>query len=121
MRRRQQLSARALTFKLAAALEQYEADVRALVDNWLDRDLYRRLEEELKQLRIYCASLPRLSVSWMDVLVSRARLMQALVRRGVQVPGPTREARLLGEHLAAVEGLRRRCLRMMGAQSVVLT
>lgn len=111
-----EFSARVTTFKLAAALERYEMDVRALADTWLDLRLAQRLQRELKELRIYCASLPKLSVSWVAVLVSHARLLQSL--RGRRGPAP---AALLHEHLTAVDGLHKRCLRMMGAQGVVLT
>lgn len=111
-----EFSTRVVTFKLAAALEKYEMDLRALAESWLDPELFRRLQEEFGELRILGASLPRLSVSWVAVLVSRTKLLQALCSR----TGPSL-ATVLQEHLAAVEGLRRRCLRLIGAQSVVLT
>lgn len=107
-----EFSARVVTFKLAAALERYELDLRALADTWLDAELFRRLRDEFSDLRILGASLPRLSVSWVEVLLSRARLLQALGGRSA----PLLPA--LQEHLAAVEGLRKRCLRLIGAQSV---
>ena len=109
-----EFSTRVVTFKLAAALEQYEMDLRALADTWLDLDLFRRMQEEFSALRILGASLPKLSVSWVAVLVSRARLLQALCSR----TAPTMAA--LHEHLLAVESLRKRCLRTMGAQAGAL-
>jgi hypothetical protein len=105
-------SARVITFKLAAALERYEVDLRALTDTWLDAELFRRLRDEFSELRILGASLPKLSVSWVEVLLSRARLLQALGGR------PALLLPALQAHLAAVEGLHRRCLRMIGAQTV---
>jgi len=105
-------SARVITFKLAAALERYEMDLRALTDTWLDAELFCRLRDEFSELRILGASLPKLSVSWVEVLLSRARLLQALGGRSAQL------LPALQEHLAAVEGLHRRCLRMIGAQTV---
>jgi hypothetical protein len=116
--RLQKFSAHVLTFKLAAALEQYEVDVSRLVDTWLDTELYRQLEEELKELRLYCASLPKLTVSWVAVLLSRARLLHAL---SSHIPyAHTAAPRLLYEHLRAVETLRKRCLRMLGAEPVLV-
>jgi hypothetical protein len=103
-------STRVLTFKLAAALERYEMDLGELAQRWLDPELLRRMQEEFAQLRILGASVPRLSVAWVAVLVSRTRLLHALRGR----TGPALAA--LQEHLAAVDGLRRRCLRTMGAQ-----
>lgn len=110
-----EFSTRVVTFKLAAGLERYEMDLRRLAGEFLDAQLWRRLQSEFGELRILGASLPKLSVAWVAVLVSRARLLQAACGR----TGPAFAA-VLQEHLAAVEGVRRRCLRMMGAQAVVL-
>jgi len=109
-----EFSTRVVTFKLAAALEKYEMDLRALADTWLDPQLLRRLQEEFSELRILGASLPRLSVGWAAVLLSRARFLQALCSRTASVV-PT-----LHEHLQDVEGLRKRCLRTIGAQAGAL-
>jgi hypothetical protein len=112
-----QLPTRVVTFKLAAALERYELEMRALLaDTWVDLACLQRLQAQFGELRMLCASLPKLSVSWVAVLLSRAKLVDALCRRA----GPA-AAELLQEHLEAVEGLRKRCLRTMGAQAVVLT
>jgi hypothetical protein len=115
MRPKQQ-SAPVATFKLAAALERYDMRLRALAERSLDLELVRRLQHDFAELRLLCASLPKLSVSWTAVLLSRSRLLLALCQRTAQPASA-----LLHEHLAAVEGLRRRCLRSMGAQGVVLT
>jgi len=109
-----EFSARVVTFKLAAALEQYELDLRALTEGWLDAEAFRRLQQEFGAMRVLGASLPKLSVSWVAVLVSRTRLLQSLCGRS----GPALAA--LQEHLAAVEGLRSRCLRMIGGQAPAL-
>ena len=94
-------SARVLSFQLAAALERYELDLRALAGGWRDPELFRRLHEQFGELRLLGAALPKLSVSWVAVLVSHARLLPALCSRA----GPAATA-LLQEHLAAVERLR---------------
>jgi hypothetical protein len=109
-------SARVVSFKLAAALEQYEMDLRALADAWLEPHLLHRLQQDFGELRILGASVPRLSVAWVAVLVSRTRLLQATWTRG----GMAVAMAALHEHLAAVEGLRRRCLRILGAQGAAL-
>lgn len=109
-----EFSTRVVTFKLAAALEKYEMDLRALAETWLDPALFRQLQEEFSELRILGASLPKLSVSWVAVLVSRARLLQAVCSR----TAPALAA--LQEHLFAVESLRKRCLRTIGAQGAAL-
>lgn len=108
-------STRVVTFKLAAALERYEMELRARADQWLDLECCQRLQAQFSELRLLCAAIPKLSVSWVAVLLSRARLVAALSSTGAGA------APLLHDHLAAVEGLHKRCLRMMGAQGVVLT
>ena len=110
-----EFSTRVITFKLAAALERYEMDMRSRAEQWLDLECCQRLQAQFTELRLLCASLPRLSVSWVAVLLSRAKLVEALSSTGAGASA------LLHEHLAAVEGLHKRCLRMMGAQGVVLT
>jgi hypothetical protein len=109
-----EFSARVVTFKLAAALEKYEMDLRALADPWFDPDVFRRLHDQFGELRMLGASLPRLSVSWVAVLVSRTELLHALGQRTAAA------GVALQEHLAAVERLHARCLRMIGAQGVPL-
>lgn len=104
------LSPRVLTFKFAAALDNYEIDVRKLAQGWRDPELFRRIQGQFNELRKFGASLPRLSVNWVAVLVSRARLLQELLE-SAELPLPT-----LQEHLAAVEGLRCRCLRVLGLE-----
>lgn len=100
-------SARVVTFKLAAALEQYEEDLRALAESWVDAALFRRVVQQFGELRILGASVPRLSANWVAVLISRARLLEALYGRSQPVLAA------LQEHLAAVESLHQRCVRSM--------
>lgn len=102
---------RVVSFRLAAALEKYEMDLRALAADWLDADGLRRLQQDFGEMRILGASLPRLSVSWVAVLVSRTRFLHALCEGAAPVRA------LLDEHLLAVEGLRRLCLRCLGART----
>jgi hypothetical protein len=108
------ISAPVAPFKLAAALETYEMDVRALPQAWRDPHLLRRLQAQFRELRLLGASIPKLSVSWVAVLVSRTRLLQAVSSRSGAA------AAALHEHLADVEGLRKGCLRMIGAQGWAL-
>src|SRR5262245_61283478 len=109
-----ELSSRVLTFKLAAALESYEIHLRALAEAWVDPDLFRRVRDEFSEVRALGASLPKLSVWCVDVLVSHARLLESLRSR----TGGAMAS--LQEHLGAVDLLRRHCLQMIGSQAVVL-
>ena len=54
-----EFSARVVTFKLAAALEKYEMDLRALAEPWIEPEVFRRLHEQFGELRMLGASLPR--------------------------------------------------------------
>jgi hypothetical protein len=107
-------SAPVVTFKLAAALEQYEEDLRACAETWRDGDLFRRIQQQFAELRILGASLPKLSASWVAVLVSRAQLLDALCHRTAPV------MTALQDHLSAVACVRERCLRSMGADGAAL-
>jgi len=102
-------STRVAAFKLAAALERYEMDLGELARR-RDARILRRLHEEFSELRLLGAALPKLSVAWVAVLVSRVRLLQALCGRA----GPALAA--IREHLAAVDSLHARCLRNISVQ-----
>lgn len=110
-----EVPARVAAFRIAAALDNYERDVRALVDARFDLDLWRRLAEQSRQLRMQCAALPRLSVSWMAVLLSQVQLLRAVCGRA-----RPRARAMLQEHLRAIEALRGGCIRIMGGQGAVL-
>jgi hypothetical protein len=113
--RTKEVSARVAAFRIAAALDHYETDVRALADRRYDLALWRRIAGRSRQLRIQCAALPRLSVSSMAVLMSQVRLLRAVCARA----GPRTQA-VLQEHLRAIEVLRGGCVRIMGGQGTVL-
>jgi len=110
-----QPSVHVATFRLAAALEAYEMNLHALARRWRDAELRRRLREQFREMRLLGASLPQMSVSWIAVLVSRARMLQAFFARS-GVAGPA-----LQDHLRAVAALRTGCLRLLGAQGAALT
>lgn len=107
-------SSRVVTFKLAAALEQYEQDLRALAQTWLDPDLFRRVQQQFCELRMLGAALPKLSASWVAVLVSRAHLVDAACR----CTGSALS--VLQDHLSAVESARHRCVRSIVAGGAAL-
>ena len=102
-----ELSARVVAFQFAAALERYEMELRSLTVPWLDLGLLKRLQREFRQLRMLGAALPKVSVSWMAVLVSRDRLLQALRAR------TGRATAALHDHLVSVEDLRARCVHLL--------
>ena len=111
----------AIAFQLAAALERYEQDVAAMVDSWLDMDLYTQVSEQIEQIRMYSTALPQLSVQWAELLIAHAELVHSLWRlrfRDDPVDrGKLDDAR--ARHSACVESLKSRCMRLLarGADS----
>ena len=105
----------AIAFQLAAALEKYDQDVARMVDTWLDMDLYHEVSEEIDQIRMYSAALPRLSVGWVELLIAHAELVHSLWRLRFQEDGAdrTRLEEVHARHAECVEFLRVRCLRLL--------
>lgn len=98
---------------LMAALEEYERDARALVESWLDMDLYALVSAEIDDLKLCCSSLPNLSVPWVSLLISHAELVHCLWRSSQPLPpGPGEVERRLAEHLECVRWLHARAERI---------
>lgn len=97
-----------------AALARYERHVRRLAATWLDMDLYQTVSQEIDEIKGFCALVPQLALPWAALLVSHADLVHALWRAGAH-GGPTdspQVERKLQDHLACVDSLARRCLRV---------
>ena len=105
----------AITLQLAAALEDYEQHVSAMVDAWLDMDLYRHVSDEIEEIRMLSAALPQLSVHWVELLITHAELVHSLWRLRFQEDEGDRAR--LGEvrarHADCIASLRARCLRLL--------
>lgn len=105
----------AITFQLAGALESYERHVTAMVDTWLDMDLYREVSDEIEEIRMLSAALPQLSVHWVELLITHAELVHSLWRLRFQHDEGDR-ARLdevRSRHAECIATLRSRCLRLL--------
>lgn len=98
-------------------LTRYQRHVRRLAATWLDMDLYQTVSQEIDSIKAFCGALPELAVPWAALLVSHAELVHALWRSGPDggaQASPDVAARLQ-EHLACIDGLARRCIRMAEA------
>ena len=109
----------AIALQLVAALEQYDRDVTAMVDTWLDLDRYHAASDQVEQVRLYAGALPALGVHWMELLIAHAELVHSLWRLRFQ---EVEADRLLLEevrerHARCVESLRLRCLRLLAGSS----
>jgi hypothetical protein len=105
---------RATALQAATALARYERHVRGLAATWLDMDLYRTVSEEIDEIKLYCTVLPDVSLPWAAVLVSHAELIHALwdsSHSGQRGAGED-VAQNLQVHLACIDALVRRCLRV---------
>jgi hypothetical protein len=104
----------ALALQTANALARYERHVRTLAATWLDMDLYNIVSGEIDEIRRYCAALPDVGVPWSALLVSHAELIHALWygdQRDSTAPANAVAGRL-DEHLACIDSLARRCMRI---------
>lgn len=105
---------RATAMQVATALARYERHVRALAATWLDMELYAEVSQEIDEIKVCCAALPQLAVPWTALLVSHAEMIHALWQgAGSDAPATREETqRRLDEHLACIDALARRCVRL---------
>lgn len=106
---------RATALHAATALARYERHVRKLAATWLDMELYRTVSQEIDEIQRDCTMLPDVAAAWAALLVSHADLVHALWRstQPATPAGPAPEVRpQLEQHLACIDTLARRCLRV---------
>jgi hypothetical protein len=106
----------AIAFQLAAALDAYEQDVAVMVRAGFDPDLYQRVSRRMDEMRLYAASLPSLSVPWVEVMIRHFELLHG-IWNGVQDPeaDPAQVQALHRELRGAVQRLSRKCVQLMPA------
>ena len=104
---------RSVPLQAANALARYERHVRKLAATWLDMELYSTVSDEVDVIRRYCGSFPELSVAATALLISHAELVHALWRHGERPEGEDDVAARLQDHLACIDTLARRCLRLL--------
>lgn len=104
----------AIAFQLAAALDAYEQDVAVLVRVGFDPDVYQRASRRMDEMRLYAASLPSVSVAWVEVMIRHFELLHG-IWNGVQDPArnPAELQALHAELRGAVQRLSRKCVQLM--------
>lgn len=105
----------AIAFQLAATLERYDEDVARLLKGPLDQDLYRRVSAHVDQMRMYAASLPAVSVAWVEVLIRHFELTHGLWRAQRDLAEATALPQLHAQLRDALSKLSRRCVELMPA------
>lgn len=97
-----------------AALERYQAHLRKLSTQWMDLELYRRVGDELDEIRQGCREIPEVAPAWVEMLIAHAELVQNLwqsSRPGAPV-GAAGRRELLDRVGASVTALQERCMRV---------
>jgi hypothetical protein len=103
----------ALGFRMVAALERYQAQWEELIDRWFDRECWVQVNAELDELRRLVAAVPEFSADLMQVIMRHAQLLRSLIKPSAD--GGAAEVTALWRKLgAAVDGLRTKCLRVLG-------
>jgi hypothetical protein len=89
-------------------LDHYLNLLEALLRSPGDLPLYQRSSEDFDAMRALTASLPHVRICWVEVLVSRMELLNAVGRKGAG-DADGRLARLHERHLEALGCFRRHC------------
>lgn len=99
----------AIASQLVTELAEYERGLRRLVLEW-DSELYRELSEQFDRMQMYAGALPSLTVSWTELLISRAELMHAIWSARVPPHANGKAIALQAQHHALVAEVLRKCV-----------
>jgi hypothetical protein len=105
----------AIAFQLAAALDAYAQDVEAMVTQRMDPEVYQRVSGDMDKMRLYSSSLPRLSVSWVEVMIRHFELTHGLWREQKGQADRAEIERLHANQRHAVMRLRQQALALLVA------
>lgn len=99
----------AIARQLQQQLQAYDAGVRELLERRWDPELYRSLSDQFDRMQMLASALPRVSVSWTELLISRAELMHAVwtLRAPSRINGKV--VALQAQHSVLVQEVARRC------------
>jgi len=103
----------AIAFQLAATLESYDENVSALVRTPLDPELYRVVSKQMDDMRMYAASLPPVSVAWVEVMIRHFELTHGMWRQQQDGCNDEELKQLRAQLRGAVERLSRQCVQLM--------
>jgi hypothetical protein len=99
----------AIALELAAAVEEYARASDQLVATWLDMELYQAVSRQVDHMRMLCASLPEVSLPWVEVLIAHTELVHCLWKHADKAVPGEELARCRAQHVAAVHALREKC------------
>ncbi len=104
-----------VAFRLAAALERYQAEFDQLLESWFDWNRCRMVMREIDDIDKLRGALPQLAADLTDVVMRHVEVLRSLFRGSVCAePGAASDIpALIGRHRAAIESLRSKCLRLI--------
>lgn len=103
----------AVAFQFAATLDRYEGNVAAMMGTGFDPELYRRVSRDMDEMRMYAASLPSLSVGFVEVMIRHFELTHGLWRVQREGHAVVDLGPLHGQLREAVQRLARKCTQLM--------
>ena len=95
--------------QLALDLAEYDDGVRRLVRGQWEPAFYRYLADHFDRMHLKASMLPRLTVSWSELLISRVELTHALWSAG-PVGGKARIATCQTRHRLLIARAQRECM-----------
>lgn len=105
-----------VVFRLAAALEKYQADFDVLVRTRFDPGLCRAVIRELGEIQNLSAALPQLAADMLEVITRHVELLGLLLRRGgagAEPVGAAEIGSLRSAHRSTVDAMHGKCLRLL--------
>ena len=99
-------------------LDHYLNSLEALLGSPSDPALYQRNSEQFDAMRALTASLPHVRICWVEVLISRLELLDAVGRKGVR-DAHGQLAFLHEQHLQALGRFRQHCWDYISSTLVV--
>ena len=114
----------AIAAQLVGALDQYDADVAAMLEAWPRYESYHALSGQIEQIRMYSSALSEARVQWVELLISHAELVHVLWRSQYgRAPDKSREqvASMRERHHDSVLALRGRCIRLIARHGSALS
>src|SRR4051812_39884044 len=106
--------------QLAAELADYELGLAELLEDRWDPELYRTLSDQFDRMQMYASALPRLSLVWTELLISRVELTHALwsLRTPSRIDGKV--TAMYAQHRMRIQEAIARCLRYVGTEPLAL-
>ncbi|GAB3772329.1 hypothetical protein GCM10028796_42760 [Ramlibacter monticola] len=100
----------AIASDLARRLTAYEDGLRELLQRRWDPELYRELSDRFDEMQMQATLLPKLGVSWTELLITRVDLTHALWSLSSPSRMNGKVVAFHARHKVLIEEVRRKCL-----------